>query len=69
MGRSARALPADWNASGLEPNRRMIADFLDEVRRQGLADSPMTPDQLFPTIDTFLEGDVCASAHKSPSRS
>lgn len=69
LGRSARALPADWNASGLEPNRRMIADFLDEVRRQGLADSPMTPDQLFPTIDTFLEGDVFASAHTSPSRS
>ena len=39
LGRCARDLPSDWNASGLEPNRRMIADFLAEIRKQNLADN------------------------------
>src|SRR5262249_7646814 len=53
FGRAGRDLPADWNASGLEPNRRMIAGFLAEVRKQGLADTALTPDTLFPPV---LEG-------------
>ena len=49
--RPLRARPAaDWDASGLEPNRRMIADFLCEVRRQDLTDIELTPDNLFPPI-------------------
>lgn len=47
---TGRDLPPDWDASGLAANRRMIADFLDEVRRQGLADTGLTPESLFPTI-------------------
>lgn len=50
LGRTARDLPESWNASGLEANRKMIADFLAEVRNQGLADLSLTPDQLFPAV-------------------
>jgi 4,5-dihydroxyphthalate decarboxylase len=50
LGRCARDLPADWNASGLEPNRKMIADFLAEIRNQGLAETDLTPDTLFPAV-------------------
>ena len=53
LGRAGRDLPPGWNASGLEPNRRMIAGFLGEVRQQGLAHSELTPDSLFPSV---LEG-------------
>lgn len=51
LGRTAKELPSDWNASGLEANRKMIADFLSEVRRQGLADVRLTPELLFPPIE------------------
>lgn len=54
LGRCGRDLPEDWNASGLEPNRRMIGDFLAEVRRQGLADMKLTPDTLFPAIAKLI---------------
>ncbi len=50
LGRSGRDLPPDWNASGLETNRRMIADFLAEIRKQSLADTDLTPDELFPAF-------------------
>jgi len=50
LGRCARDLPPDWNASGLESNRRMIADFLAEIRKQNLADTDLTPDDLFPAV-------------------
>jgi 4,5-dihydroxyphthalate decarboxylase len=54
LGRSGRHLPEGWNASGLEPNRRMIADFLAEIRRQGLADTDLTPDTLFPAVSNLI---------------
>ena len=50
LGRCGRDLPPGWNASGLEPNRRMIADFLGEIRKQNLADTDLTPDKLFPAV-------------------
>jgi 4,5-dihydroxyphthalate decarboxylase len=49
-----RDLPADWNASGLEPNRRMIAGFLAEIRSQKLADTDLTPDDLFPAVPSLV---------------
>ena len=54
LGRCGRDLPQSWDASGLEPNRRMIADFISEVRRQGLTDTELTPDSLFPPIADFV---------------
>jgi 4,5-dihydroxyphthalate decarboxylase len=54
--RSGHDLPGTWNASGLEANRAMIADFLDEVRKQRLAETDLTPDTLFPAIPS-LEGE------------
>ncbi|WP_353186497.1 nitrate ABC transporter substrate-binding protein [Bosea sp. (in: a-proteobacteria)] len=51
LGRCGRDLPEGWNASGLEPNRRMIAGFLDEIRAQGLAETGLTPDTLFPPAE------------------
>ena len=53
IARSARDLPEEWNASGLPANRRMIADFVEQVRLQGLADIIMSSDQLFPSVDQF----------------
>jgi 4,5-dihydroxyphthalate decarboxylase len=46
--RSARDLPADWNASGLSVNSAMIADFVTELREQGILQSGLTPQSLFP---------------------
>jgi 4,5-dihydroxyphthalate decarboxylase len=54
LGRSGRDLPESWNASGLEPNRRMVADFLAEIRKQGLADTDLTPDTLFPAVSNLI---------------
>nr|WP_255616483.1 nitrate ABC transporter substrate-binding protein [Microvirga puerhi] len=54
LGRCGRDLPGSWNASGLEPNRKMIADFLAEIRKQNLADTDLTPDELFPAIPHFV---------------
>jgi 4,5-dihydroxyphthalate decarboxylase len=54
LGRCGRDLPADWNASGLEANRRMIADFLAEIRNQNLADIVLSPDDLFPAVPTRI---------------
>lgn len=53
IARSARDLPGDWNASGIPANRRMIADFVEQVRLQGLADIVMSAEQLFPSVDQF----------------
>jgi 4,5-dihydroxyphthalate decarboxylase len=50
LGRCGRDLPDGWNASGLEPNRRMIADFLSEIAKQNLADTDLTPESLFPAV-------------------
>ena len=46
--RSARDLPANWNASGLSVNSAMIADFVTELREQGILQSSLTPQSLFP---------------------
>lgn len=54
LERAARDLPKGWNASGLEPNRKMIDAFLSETSRQGLADIQLTPEGLFPAVETFL---------------
>lgn len=53
LRRASQVLSGHWNASGLEPNRRMIEDFLEETRRQGLADTTLTPDALFPAGGQF----------------
>ena len=45
---AARALPADWNDSGLEVNRRMIEDFANELHVQGILPRPMSAEELFP---------------------
>jgi 4,5-dihydroxyphthalate decarboxylase len=31
----------------------MIAGFLDEIRSQGLAETDLTPDTLFPPLENF----------------
>ncbi len=48
LGQCARDLPERWNASGLEANRRMVAAFIEQARHQGLMDTDITPDTLFP---------------------
>jgi 4,5-dihydroxyphthalate decarboxylase len=54
LGRCGRDLPADWNASGLEPNRKMITGFLAEIRKQNLADTDLKPDDLFPAVPNLV---------------
>lgn len=51
--RSARDLPLTWNDSGLEANFRMIEDFITELREQGILQSQLTPQTLFP-FETML---------------
>jgi 4,5-dihydroxyphthalate decarboxylase len=46
--RTAADLPADWNANGLEPNRRMIDDFVTEMCDQQLIDRRVSAEDLFP---------------------
>ncbi|UZF92972.1 nitrate ABC transporter substrate-binding protein [Bosea sp. NBC_00550] len=53
--RSGHDLPADWNASGLGPNRVMIAAFLDQLRIQELAETDLTPETLFPAAGELAE--------------
>ncbi|MFC3060700.1 nitrate ABC transporter substrate-binding protein [Paenirhodobacter populi] len=48
LARTAADLPEDWNISGLEPNRKMIADFAQELQAQGIAPRLLTPEDLFP---------------------
>ncbi|MCG7504120.1 nitrate ABC transporter substrate-binding protein [Mesorhizobium retamae] len=51
--RSARALPTSWNDSGLEANSPMIEDFITELSEQGILESDLTPQTLFPFEDKF----------------
>lgn len=44
----ATDLPEDWNVSGFEPNRKMIADFSEELHQQGILPRILTPEELFP---------------------
>lgn len=49
LARSAADLPPDWDIAGLEPNRKMIDDFAEELHAQGIAPRVLTADELFPT--------------------
>jgi 4,5-dihydroxyphthalate decarboxylase len=53
--RSGHDLPEDWNASGLGPNRPMIAAFLEQLRIQELAETDLTPETLFPAVGAGAE--------------
>lgn len=55
LKRTAQDLPADWNANGLEANRKMIGDFAGELFAQGIIPQPLTPEALFPA---FTHGDA-----------
>lgn len=46
--RSARDLSPSWNDSGLEANSGMIQDFITEMREQGILQTKLTPQSLFP---------------------
>ncbi|MNL58129.1 hypothetical protein D3C87_1817400 [compost metagenome] len=45
--KSAAELPAGWDASGFAVNRKMIADFANELHVQGILPQLMTPEDLF----------------------
>lgn len=45
--KSAAELPAGWEASGFAVNRKMIADFANELHVQGILPQLMTPEDLF----------------------
>ena len=51
---SARTLPKNWDATGLEENRGMIRAFLSALDAQGICKSSLSPDDLFPTVDAFF---------------
>lgn len=53
--RSGHDLPAEWNASGLGPNRAMVAAFLEQLRIQELAETDLTPETLFPAAGAGAE--------------
>jgi 4,5-dihydroxyphthalate decarboxylase len=46
--KSATELPEGWDASGFAANRKMIADFAEELHVQGILPRLMTPEELFP---------------------
>ncbi|WP_312241102.1 ABC transporter substrate-binding protein [Pantoea sp.] len=48
LRRTAQALPANWNQNGFAVNRKMIADFANELYQQGLTKTLLTPEALFP---------------------
>lgn len=48
LRRTAQDLPANWNENGFAVNRKMIADFADELYQQGLTDTLLTPEEIFP---------------------
>ena len=47
---AARALKPDWNDSGLEQNRTMIAGFAEELHVQGILPEPISVEALFPGL-------------------
>lgn len=55
LRRTAQDLPPEWNANGLEANRKMIGDFADELFAQGIITQRLTPEALFPA---FTHGDA-----------
>lgn len=50
LRRTAAALPDDWQAPGLEINRKMIGDFAHELHVQGIMSRTLSPEELFPAI-------------------
>lgn len=48
--KSARDLPAGWNASGFAANEKMIADFSEELHFQGIAPRRLSAAELFPAF-------------------
>lgn len=55
LGRVARDLPADWSASGLAANARMITDFARLLHRQGIAPRLLSPAEIFPEAAHAVE--------------
>lgn len=48
LRRTAQELPADWNQNGFAVNKKMIADFANELFQQGLTKTLLTPEEIFP---------------------
>lgn len=48
LARTARDLPAGWEANGFAANEAMIADFGAELHAQGLTQRRLSPRDLFP---------------------
>ena len=48
LRRTAQDLPASWNQNGFAVNKKMIADFANELYQQGLTKTLVTPEALFP---------------------
>lgn len=44
---AAETLPPNWDASGLDANRTMIADFLDEMHNQEILPRPLRVEEVF----------------------
>lgn len=53
--RAGHDLPESWNESGLAANRTMIAAFIEQLRIQKVAETDLTPEDLFPAVPA-LEG-------------
>ena len=45
---AALAFPPDWDASGFDANRRMIAGFATQMFDQNLLEAPIRPEDIFP---------------------
>ncbi|MDR1827537.1 MAG: nitrate ABC transporter substrate-binding protein [Methylobacteriaceae bacterium] len=50
LGVSGRELAPAWDAYGLEPNRVMITDFLNQMYTQQIIGRPATPEDVFPQL-------------------
>ncbi|MDL4913601.1 MAG: nitrate ABC transporter substrate-binding protein [Enterobacterales bacterium endosymbiont of Blomia tropicalis] len=48
LRRTAQELPANWNENGFNVNKKMIADFANELFQQGLTKTLLTPEAIFP---------------------
>ncbi|MET3074404.1 ABC transporter substrate-binding protein [Pantoea leporis] len=48
LRRTAQELPANWNQNGFSVNKKMIADFANELFQQGLTQTLLTPEAIFP---------------------
>lgn len=50
LRRTAQDLPANWNANGIDANKKMIADFCKELFEQGITSQCLTAVDLFPSM-------------------